>query len=72
MSDENVKEEEYVLLNLDELRCHIDIAPNAPYVLFVCFSTCSFLLIYLFLLLICVSYICMNSWLNFKSFCFYY
>ena len=48
MSDENVEkeEEEYVLLNLDEVRCHIDITPNAPYVLSVCFSTCNFLLLY--------------------------
>ena len=45
MSDKNVEkeEEEYVLLNLDEVRCHADITPNAPHVLSVSFSTCNFL-----------------------------
>ena len=36
------EEEEYLLLNLDEVRGQVDIPPNAPYVLSVCFSTCNF------------------------------
>lgn len=39
---EEVEEEEYVLLNLDEVRGRVDIPPNAPYVLSVCFWTCNF------------------------------
>ena len=63
------EEEEYVLLNLDEVRGQVDIPPNAPYVLSVCFSTCNF---HFFLKSDLYFLDFMNYWLNLKSFCFYY
>lgn len=37
--NDNVDDEEHVLLDLDSIYGHIDIPPNAPYVLSVCCYT---------------------------------